>query len=161
MYNSLLRTNKEIVDIYNRHFDTIYRVCYLYMKNKNDTEDMVQETFLKLYKTTKVFESIEHEKAFLIVVASNLCKNNIKRFFNRFTGINNIELTDNNKKDETLELVLNLPTKYKTVIYLYYYDGYSTLEIAKMLNINESTIRSQLHYGRKLLKEIIGVENEK
>lgn len=68
---SSLRTDEELVEIYNRHVDTVYRVCFSFMKNAADTEDMVQETFLKLISCGKNFTSEEHEKAWLIVTASN------------------------------------------------------------------------------------------
>ena len=72
--SSLLRTDEELIQIYNRHVNTVYRVCFLYMKNKADTEDMVQNTFLRLMKSNVVFENAEHEKAWLIRTAINLCK---------------------------------------------------------------------------------------
>ena len=75
---SLLRTDEEIIEIYNRHVDTVYRVCYSFMKNKPETEDMVQETFLRLIASGKQFENERHEKAWLIVTASNLCKDSLK-----------------------------------------------------------------------------------
>ncbi|MGI6706268.1 MAG: RNA polymerase sigma factor [Clostridia bacterium] len=63
MKSSLLRTNEELLQIYNRHVNTVYRVCFMYMKNRHDTEDMVQNTFIKLMRNKTVFESEEHEKA--------------------------------------------------------------------------------------------------
>ena len=77
---SLLRTDEEIMGIYNRHVDTVYRVCFSYMKNKSETEDMVQETFLRLITSKKTFDNERHEKAWLIVTASNLCKDSLKKW---------------------------------------------------------------------------------
>lgn len=74
MADSLQRTDREITELYQRHVDTVYRVCYSYMKNRADTEDMVQDTFIKLISSGVLFQSAEHEKAWLIVTASNLCK---------------------------------------------------------------------------------------
>ena len=62
MKSSLFRTNEELIEIYNRHVKTVYRVCFMYMKNHPDTEDMVQNTFLRLMKDKTVFQSEEHEK---------------------------------------------------------------------------------------------------
>lgn len=76
---SSLRTDEELVKIYNRHVDTVYRICFSFMKNAADTEDMVQETFLKLISCKKKFTSKEHEKAWLIVTASNTCKDEAAR----------------------------------------------------------------------------------
>jgi len=78
MAKSLLRTDNEIAAIYTRHVKTIYRVCYTYMKNPADTEDAVSETFIKMIKSAPAFESEEHEKAWLIRTAVNVCKDVLK-----------------------------------------------------------------------------------
>lgn len=155
MKSSLRRSNEEITQIFNRHVDTVYRVCFMYMKNKHDTEDMVQNTFIKLMNDGTVFESWEHEKAWLIRTAINLCKDHFRHWWSKTVSIDKIpedavELSFDT--DGTYEMIMSLPPKYKTVIYLYYYEGYSTAEIAKMLNKNHSTIRSHLYNARKLLK---------
>ena len=75
MAKSLLRTDREIAEIYERHKKTVFRVCFAYMKNTADTEDAVQDTFFQLIKTGKPFESEEHEKAWLIRTATNICRN--------------------------------------------------------------------------------------
>lgn len=156
MISTLSRTDKEIIDIYNEYSNMIYKICYLYMKNKHDAEDMVQMTFLKLIKSNKPFVNKEHEKAFLILTASNTCKNHFATWFNKNTTMISDEnkfISNNDNQNELLSLVLTLPNKYKIVIYLYYYEGYKTHEIANILNINESTIRSHLAKGRSLLKD--------
>lgn len=156
--NKLLHMDSCFDDIYNRNVDTVYRVCYMYMKNKYDTEDMVQTTFLKFLKSNPLFENRNHEKAWFIVTASNTCKNH---FFSwHFKNIENkeIEIADKQNNDEVLEAVQSLSNKYKTVIYLYYYEGYNTAEISKLLNINESTIRTHLLKGRRYLQKILGSE---
>ena len=75
--------NKKAVflEVYSRQADTVYRVCYSFMRNKADTEDLVQETFLKLLSTGKTFENERHERAWLIVTASNLCKDSLKKWW--------------------------------------------------------------------------------
>ena len=78
---SLLRTDREITEIYGRNVDTVYRVCYSFMRNKPEAEDMTQETFLRLIASGKAFENQRHEKAWLIVTASNLCKDQLKRLY--------------------------------------------------------------------------------
>ncbi|MEG2322229.1 MAG: sigma-70 family RNA polymerase sigma factor [Bacilli bacterium] len=156
MVSSLERTDKEFISIYNRHINTVYRVCFMYLKNKHDTEDACQTTFTKLLKYCGNFESVEHEKAWLIVTATNTCKNYFKTWYWRNTIITDEFEVTSKEEQNILEDVLKLPFKYKKIIYLYYYEGYSTVEIAKLLNTCESTIRSQLHYGRQLLKAILG-----
>jgi len=126
----------------------------MYMKNSHDTEDMVQNTFLRLMKDGTRFESEEHEKAWLIRTATNLCKDHFRHWWSRRVDIDAARdaAADDAAIDETLESVLRLPSKYKTVIYMYYYEGYSTEEIARILGKKASTVRSLLHEGRKRLR---------
>ena len=152
---SSLRTDEEFVRIYNRHVDTVYRVCFSYMKNAADTEDMVQETFLKLISCKKEFRSEEHEKAWLIVTASNVCKDELRRFRRRLQYISAcLKQEDEGRTGEESmsELILSLPPKYKEVVYLHYYEGYQTSEIAGMLHCPASTVRNRLSRARKLLQ---------
>lgn len=160
---ALLRTDKDITEIYNRHVDMVYRVCYSFMKTKTETEDMVQETFLRLLSCGKSFESLRHEKAWLIVTASNLCKDSLKRFWRREESIEAYyDLADEGaeKNNMILEAVLELPEDYKTVVYMYYYEGYSTAEIAKYLHCAHATVRSRLARARKSLKTMLGGESD-
>ncbi len=155
MRGSLLRTNEELLEIYNRNVDTVYRVCFMFMKNESDTEDMVQNTFIRLMKDKTVFQSEEHEKAWLIRTASNLCKDHFKHWWSKTIGIDQTAETVVDQSfttDSSLDMVMALPSKCKSAIYLYYYEGYSTVEIAKILKKNQSTVRGYLHTGRKLLK---------
>lgn len=151
-----LRTGNEIAVIYHRHVDTVYRVCYSFMKNAADAEDMVQETFLKLIASGRPFESENHEKAWLIVTASNTCRDALKHWSRKVEHIEDYQLPADNKTpvdDGMLDAVLRLPVKYKEAVYLYYYEGYQTAEIAGMLHRPEPTVRSWLSRARKLLKK--------
>lgn len=159
MIKSLSRTDKEIAEIYSRHVKTIYRVCFTYMKNSADTEDIVQETFVKLIKSGGVFENEEHEKAWLIRTATNLCKDNLRHWWRKRENLEdyeNTQGTDNFQVDNTLEAVMSLPDKYKTVVYLYYYDGYNSVEISSILSKPQSTIRNYLHEARNILRTKLG-----
>ena len=126
------------------------------MKNTADTEDAVQATFIKLMEYKGTLRDTEHEKAWLIVTASNLCRDILRKWWRKNINIDTV--SDSKKtmavfeRDEILELVLALPVKYKIPVYLYYYEGYKAVEIAKILGKNESTIRSYLHSGRNFLK---------
>ncbi|MFZ5986492.1 MAG: RNA polymerase sigma factor [Bacillota bacterium] len=159
--NSLLRTDKELAEVYQRNVDTVYRLCYIYLKNHADAEDAVQSIFLKLLKTDKTFNNFEHEKAWLIVTTKNYCKDILKSWW-RFCRVSidllpEVAYWDNHEKaGEVLEQLLSLPPKYKEVLYLYYYEGYSVKEISKLLERNESTIQTQLFNGRKRLKMGLG-----
>lgn len=161
MSNNLQRTSKEITDLYIEYVDMVYRICFMLLKNKSDSEDAVQSVFTKIIEKNIQFKNKDHEKASIIVMTQNHCKNILKHWWRR-----NITF-DNNKHDsmntdytdDTLEQVLSLPSKYKLPIYLYYYEGYKTQEIAEMLQLNPSTLRSRLKIGREKLKLEIGGES--
>ena len=149
-------SSEEFLKIYNRHVDTVYRICFSFMKNSSDTEDMVQETFLKLLSNGKRFESESHEKAWLIVTASNACKDALKHWWRKYADIADCEALAHAapfEMDGILSAVLELPADYKTAVFLYYYEGYSTPEIARMLDCPQSTVRSRLARARKLLEK--------
>ncbi|MDD4546978.1 MAG: RNA polymerase sigma factor [Oscillospiraceae bacterium] len=129
------------------------------MKNSADTEDAVSDAFLKMIKSDVVFKNAEHEKAWLIRTAANVCKNTLKHWwrknntleeFEHVRGSGNIEI------DSTLEAVMKLPDKYKTVVYLYYYERYTGAEISDILQKPHSTIRNYLHEARAILKKQLG-----
>ena len=158
---SLLRTDKEIMEIYERHVDTVYRICFSFMKSTAETEDMVQETFIKLITSGKRFESENHEKAWLIVTASNLCKDSLKKWWRQCEDIDNcthLTRKDSAVGNEVLSAILDLPDAYKTVVYMYYYEGYSVKEIASSLGCLQTTVRSRLSRARSLLKKVLGGE---
>ena len=147
--------------IYDLYFDTVYRVCFLYMKNSADAQDMAQETFLQMLRKPFNYESDEKTKAWLIVCASNLCKNHLKKWWRKRSvsldeEIGNLEniqgINLNNKQSEILETVMSLDGKYSLPVYLYYYEGYSTGEIAKMTDTKPSTVQTRLAKARQLLK---------
>lgn len=144
----------DIISIYQKHVDMVYRICFLYMKNKADAEDATQNTFIKLIQKKPIFENEEHEKAWLIVTATNLCKNHFKHWWNKNIDLSLLEEPKEEiLQDETLKTLLKLPKKWKRILYLYYYEGYKTEEIACMLHLKPSTVRSQLQRGRMILKE--------
>lgn len=157
--HTLQRTGKEITEIYDRHVDTVYRICFSFMKNTADTEDMVQETFLRLISNGKKFKSTEHEKAWLIVTASNLCKDALKKWWRMNENIEDFQDALQEppfRIDSTLEAILALPDEYKTTVYMYYYEGYSTREIAAAMRCPAATVRSRLARARQLLKSKLG-----
>ncbi len=159
MAKSLLRTDKEIAEIYERHKAMVYRVCFALMKNSTDTEDAVQDTFFQLIKKGPAFESEVHEKAWLIRTAGNLCKNSLRHWWRRrghLGGRANPGDKEDLQIDDTFNVVLGLPDRYKTVVYLYYYEGYNSAEISTMLGRPQSTIRNYLHEARCLLREQLG-----
>lgn len=147
-------------EIYERHADNIYRLCYSYMKNSQDAQDALQNTFVKLMRAEKEFDSVNHEKAWLIVTAGNTCKDMLKSWWHKTT----VSYDDNIAEDmagseddrELMEEILALPTNIRVSIYLHYYEGYSSAEIGKLLKKGDGTVRGYLQKGRKLLKERLG-----
>ena len=129
-----LDTNDDITLKLNEYSDMVYRLCYIYLHNTADVEDVFQEVFLKLLQNKKPFESTEHEKSWLIRVTINKCKDMLKSFWKkRVDFVEDIEpLNDNKDENELLQIILSLSSKYKDVIYLYYYEEYTVPQIAKI-----------------------------
>ena len=145
--------------IYDRNVDTVYRVCYSFMKNAADAEDMAQETFLRLLSTEKVFENERHERAWLIVTASNLCKDSLKKWWRRTEDIDDPSLDLKQPPfeiDGVLDAIMKLPADQKCAVYMHYYEGYTTAEIAAHLHCPHATVRSRLSRARKTLKHKLG-----
>lgn len=146
--------------VFRRHFATVYRLCYSYLGSASDAEDAAQSVFLKLLNHPREFADSEHEKAWLIVCASNHCKDELKSA--RRTRVVSMgerldaSLGATDHLDETIDAVLKLPPKYKDCVYLYYYEGYKTAEVADMLGIPASTVRNRLRKARALLKDSLG-----
>ena len=155
-----MRDESEINRAVEEYADMVRRVCFYHLKNREDTEDVFQNVFLKYMLCDKPFKDREHEKAWLLRVAINACKDYVKSFFRRnaipLETLREMEAGGLEEHTEILEAVLALPGKYKDVIYLYYYEGYSAAEIGKILNKKENTIYSLLSRGRGLLREKLG-----
>ena len=153
---------KNFIETYNRHVDMVYRVCYSFMKNQTDAEDMVQETFLRLLSNQKKFADERHEKAWLIVTASNLCKDTLKKWWRTNENIDDYpDLPQKtNGGSAVMEAILSLSDDYKTAVYMYYYEGYSTAEIAQFLGCPDATVRSRLAWARKQLQAMLGGAEE-
>jgi len=154
-------TEEEFNEKYERYSNMIFKICILNLKNIADAEDVTQEVFLKLMsQTNKEFVDADHEKCWIIRVTINLCKDKLKSFWNK--NRNNIEdyqdlysenLFEVDYHDlEILQKIIKLPLKYKKVIHLYYYEGYSVKEISEILNCGESTIKMRMKRGREILK---------
>ncbi|MCI5603226.1 MAG: RNA polymerase sigma factor [Lachnospiraceae bacterium] len=156
-------TDNEMTEIYNRNVLSVYRLCFSYLKNVTDTEDIVQETFVKAFMRDKAFENERHEKGWLIMTAGNLCKDLLSHWWRKNRNLDDYETLQAKAGfdiDETFIEIMKLPPKYKTVIYMYYYEEYSTREISEILKKNKSTVCSLLKRGREILKERLGENNE-
>lgn len=149
--------NQQAVRIIDTYGNNILQLAYSYLHNMSDAEEILQDTLIKYLEKTPQFENSTHEKAWLLKVASNLSKNRLDYNSIRNTDELNDNLIAKNKEDLSFiwEAVKTLPSMYREVIHLYYQEEYSTVEIAKILNRKESSVRSDLHRGRKKLKEIL------
>lgn len=155
MENTSSGTNDAITSALENYADMVRRICFIYLKNGTDTQDVFQDVFLKLFLHEGPFENEEHKKAWLCRVTINQCKDFHKRFFRKnVESIEDLEIPIQDKlESDLLREVLSLPQKYKNVLYLFYYEEYTVPEIAKILNRKENTVYSHLHRAKALLKE--------
>jgi len=147
--------NDRIAAVLQKYSDMVYRICFIYLGKRPEVDDVFQEVFFKLFQKQITFTSEEHEKAWLIRVTINQCKDVVKGFWWRKIDLaENIELPlhDSDERDLLL-VVLSLPQKYKDVVYLYYYQEYTVPEIAKLNKRSENTVYSQLHRARGLIRQ--------
>lgn len=146
----------EYIRIAEQYTDIVYRAALSYCKKKNDAEDAVQNTFVKLLKTDTEFSDDEHIRKWLIRVAVNECKNIWKSFWRRnITSFEELEKEPEYIESDKTELfseVMKLPQKYRVVLHLYYYEGYCVKEIAKLVGISESNVQTRLMRARNKLK---------
>ena len=159
-----MRSEQEVNRAIDTYADTVRRICMLHLKNASDTEDIFQEVFLKYALSAASFTSEEHEKAWIIRVTVNKCKDLLKSVFRKRTipMEEGMELPQEGREDhgEVLEAVLSLPAKYKNVVYLHYYEGYSAVEISRILQKNVNTVYALLSRARRMLQERLGGEYE-
>jgi len=142
-------------DKYDKYSGMVYRICLLRLGSVYDAEDAVQNVFIKLFYKAPEFVSDEQEKAWLIRVSVNTCKDHLKSAWRRRTVSleEAAELTYGPIEDvQKLIEIFELAPKYRTVLQLFYYEGYSVKEIAQILKISEKTVTSQLCRARKKLK---------
>jgi RNA polymerase sigma factor (sigma-70 family) len=135
--------------------DTVRRICFLYLKSSHDVEDIFQEVFLQLLKHEEGFANPAHEKAWLIKVAVNKCRDLHRSFFrSRVISLDELELPyEDEPQNDLIRELLALPQNYRDVLYLHYYEGYTASEISKIVGARENTVYSWLHRARLALKE--------
>ena len=145
---------------FKKYADMVYRLGFVRTKNISDSEDILQEVFLRYLKIWNKMESEEHIKAMLIRITLN-CTNSFltSSWIKKTEPINeNLPYEIPEQDTDVLGAVLKLPIRYRTVIHLHYYCGYSTEEISKILKTNPSTIKTRLKRGREQLKRSIDYE---
>ncbi len=139
-----------------KYFNTVYRLALSQTQDSQRADDVLQEVFLRYIKTSKVFESEEHIKAWLIRVTLNCSKSSFTNSWNKKT----VALTEDivfemPEEEELYTVVAKLPQKYRMVIHLFYYEDLSVKDISAYLKIKESTVKSQLHRAREMLKQML------
>ena len=159
---SLSRTDTDFMELYNNHVDTVYRIALMMLNNVPEAEDATQTAFIKLMTSNKDFENDEHVKAWLIVTTQNICRNLLKSWW-RVKRVDMEVIAEQpvfeTSDSEIWSIVSKLDEKYKLPLYLHYYEGYKTEEIASILNENHATIRTRLRTARKKLKLILEDDN--
>ena len=159
-----MRSEREMAEAIQRYGDTVRRLCMVHLKNYADTEDIFQTVFLKYVLSSVSFESDEHEKAWLIRVTLNACKDLLKSIF-RSRTVSLEELMEQPAQlsadhREVLEAVLSLPARYRDVVYLHYYEEYTAPEIARILGKNVNTVYTRLTRAKGLLREKLGGDGD-
>lgn len=152
-------------DVIEQYSTMLFRLAMVRMKNKEDAQDIVQDAFLKLIlyvKKGKQFNDDEHLKAWLLTVVINRGKSILNMIWNKKTeGIDDIKemAAPEEKTDYAYEYVMRLPEKYRIAINLFYYEQFTTEQIANVMGKKPATVRSYLHRGRDKLKEMMEADN--
>ena len=148
---------KDIREAVTKYSDMLYKICIVILCNEQDVQDAIQDTFCRYLEKKPRFRDEEHEKAWLIRVATNICRDMI-RFRIRHPKISIDELEHSlaaPEQKETLRELLELPVKQKTVIYLHYVEGYRIKEIADILKITEGAVKMRLRRGKEQMQSIV------
>lgn len=156
MNNPSVRPAEDVETIIERYGDLLYRLCILMLKNESDAEDVIQETLIKFYRKAPVFENADHEKAWLIRVATNECRDLLRfRVRHPLAEVEQIMVASEDSTDSgILEALASLPEKYKLVLALYYVEGYKVEDIAKIIGRTSSAVKMRLQKGRRLLEKV-------
>ena len=151
------KVNQRATALLDQYGEHILRLAYYYLHNQSDAEDILQDTLIQYLRTAPVLESPAHEKAWLLRVAGNLSKNLLRAQGYRQADQLEETLVAQEREDLSYvwEAVKALPVPYREAIHLFYYEGYSTAQIAQILDQKESTVRSRLKRGREKLKPLL------
>lgn len=159
MEHSSVRPTDVLEEILNQYGNMLFRYALLMLGNTQDAEDVVQDTLLKFWQKAPEFKDKDHEKAWLLTVTANRCRDLLRTRLRRGeTALDSIaELPDARtnpmENSSILEALTRLPEKYKKVVYLYYVEGYKVEEIAGIIGKTASAVKMRLKKGRELLGE--------
>lgn len=149
------KNETEIKRIIQVHGNLLYRTAIVILGNPHDAQDVLQETLIKYMEKSPDFQDENHEKAWLLKVTANLCRDFL-RFHKRHTYVSIDELEpvcSKPQQQEILKEVLSLPPKFKAVLLLHYIEGYQLKEIAGILGISENAVKKRLQRGKEALKQ--------
>ncbi len=163
-----MRSRADIEAAINAHADTVLRACAVYLHEQADREDIFQETFIRYARSEQAFNDEEHKKAWLIRVAINLCKDLLKSSTARLesldaaqeegfapVGDDGTEAQRALEGEELLAALYTLDEKYRIVLYLKYYEGYTAAQIAQQTGMPENTVYTNLSRGKRQLMEVL------
>ena len=157
--------------LYLLYVDDVFRLCFYYLGNRQDAEDAVSETVIRLLEKQPAFESDEHARYWLLKVAGNVCRKQLRSWWKKKRGmmddtaiaetVSPEDLIEQTERREGMSgLLLTLNRKYRLPLYLYYYAGFSQKEIAVLLGEREGTIRVWLHRGKHALRKLMEEDTE-
>ena len=152
-----MRSEQEVNQAIAQYADLVFRLCMVNLKNRADAEDVFQTVFLKYALHNQPFASAEHEKAWLIRVTINGCRDLLKSFFRKNTvSLEEAASAISPEHAAVLEAVWSLPKDYRDAVYLHYYEGYTAPEIAAILKKNPNTVYTHLTRAREMLRDMLG-----
>lgn len=152
-------TREQFTLVAEQHMDMIFRIAFSYLRSREDADDVTQNVLLALYRTDKAFRDGDHLKAWLIRVTINACRKILRSPWRR----RNAPLEEyagampfQEARDSDLFLaIMALDVKYRSVIVLYYYEGYDIAEIGNLLGIPVGTVGTRLARARNMLKSTL------
>ena len=157
-----MKSTEDVNRVMEAYADMVRRICFVHLKNRHDTEDVFQNVYMKYLLYEGSFESNEHEKAWFVRVTINACTDWLRTLSRRkwvpLDVLAEESVVLDNPSKEVLEAVLKLPEKSRDVIYLFYYEEYSAVQIAKILGKKENTIYTWLSRAKDILREQLGGE---
>lgn len=135
--------------------DTVYRLAFAYTRNRADADDVFQEVFLRYFRRAPAFETEEHRKAWLLRVTINRAKSCLSKMLHEPQETADAAPFSAPESLDLHEALLRLAPKYRTVIHLFYYEGYTAEEIGALLHRKPSTVRTQLTRARSRLADLL------
>lgn len=142
--------------VLSRYADMVYRLAFARTKSRYDADDILQEVFLRYIRSAPDFQEEEHCRAWLIRTTVNCSKTLLmSAWFRKTVPLDDTLVAEMRETGEVYDAVLRLPKTYRTVVHLYYYEGYSVAEIGGLLGCKEATVKTRLHRARNLLRDTL------